>query len=242
LLNFTVHEYVTLGSTNDEAKALLKQGAREGTVVKASTQTAGRGRRGRQWISEPGNLYFSFILEPECSLVQASQLSFVVAIAVGEAILPFLKTPDILSYKWPNDLLLNKEKVAGILIETESDGGQMVDACVVGIGVNLNALPNHPAYPVTTLNQHTTTNVSLDLLFLDILEQIKKYYQIWKQVGFGPIREKWLEPAHSLGQNLSITVGEATICGKFNGLSQDGALLLEREDGFVQKFMSAEVI
>lgn len=242
MLNFVVHDYATVGSTNDEAKALLKQGAREGTVVKALRQTAGRGRRGRPWVSEPGNLYFSFILEPDCPLMQTSQLSFVMAVAVGEAILPYLNASEILSYKWPNDLLINKEKVAGILIETESDGKQLAQACVVGIGVNLNALPNHPAYPVTTLNRHTTTNLSLDMLFLEILEQIKLYYQRWKQEGFGSIREKWLEHAHSLGENLSVTIGEAKICGKFMGLNPDGALLLEREDGFVHKLMSAEVL
>jgi BirA family biotin operon repressor/biotin-[acetyl-CoA-carboxylase] ligase len=241
VLNFILYDYPVVGSTNDEAKALLQKGAGEGTVVRATRQTAGRGRRGRRWISEPGNLYFSLILAPKCLLSHASQLSFVMAVAVGEAILSFLKSPEILSYKWPNDLLLDKKKVAGILIETDSEAGQLAERCVVGIGLNLTSIPDHPAYPVTALNDHAKSTLIPDVLFTELLEKIKNYYGVWNQEGFEPIREKWLRRAHSLGQDVTITVGDQKLSGCFKGLSQEGALLLEEENGDFHMLMSAEV-
>lgn len=241
MLNFIIYDYPVVGSTNDEAKILLENGAGEGTVVRAERQTAGRGRRGRRWISEPGNLYFSLILMPKCPLLQVSQLSFVMAVAVGEAVLPFLKSPKILSYKWPNDLLLNKHKVAGILIETESEAGQLAETCIVGIGLNLTSIPDHPAYPVTALNDHVKSSFIPDILSTELLEQIKIYYEVWKKEGFEPIREKWLERAHSLGQDVNITVGGKSMSGRFKGLSQEGALLLKGKNGDVQMLMSAEI-
>ena len=231
-----------MGSTNDEAKALLAIGAEEGAVVRAERQTAGRGRRGRQWISEAGNLYCSVILRPQCPLNQASQLSFVMALAVGNTILPFLTQPEILSYKWPNDLLLQKEKVAGILIETESERGQFAEACVVGIGLNINVVPDHPIYPVTALKNHSKSKLSRDVLFSELLEQIKNQYHLWQKEGFGPIHEAWMARAHGLNQEMTITVGKKEMRGQFMGLSPEGALLLREGNGFVRQFMSAEIL
>ncbi len=242
MLHFTLYDYPVVGSTNDEAKALLTTGAEEGTVVRAERQTAGRGRRGRQWISEAGNLYCSIILRPKCPLSQVSQLSFVMALAVGNTILPALIRPEILSYKWPNDLLLQKEKVAGILIETESQRGQLAEACVVGIGLNINVVPNHPIYPVTALKNHSQSKLSRDALFSELLEQIKNQYQVWQKEGFGPIRNAWMARAYNLGHKMAIAVGNNQASGQFVGLSPEGALLLKEESGFVHKLMSAEVL
>lgn len=242
MLNFIIYDYPVVGSTNDEAKTLLAQGAAEGTAVRAERQTAGRGRRGRKWISEPGNLYCSLILTPDCSLAQASQLSFVMAIAVGQTILPFLTSPERLSYKWPNDVLFEKAKIAGILIETESRGGQLAEACVVGIGLNLNSLPDHPSYPVTALKNHTTALLNQNAVFTGLLDQIKSAYQTWRQEGFEPIRNAWLQRAHGLGKEIVVTRGEKEIRGQFMGLTLEGALLLKDAHGKVYEFMSAEIL
>lgn len=242
LIHFTLYDYPVVGSTNDEAKALLIGGASEGTVVRAERQTAGRGRRGRQWISEVGNLYFSVILCPKCPLSQASQLSFVMALAVGNAIIPHLTKPELLSYKWPNDLLLQKEKVAGILIETESESGQLAEACVVGIGLNLSVVPEHSTYPVTALENYSTVTLDRDVVFSELLAHVGNQYQIWQKEGFGPIREAWMERAYGLDQKMTITVGKKETQGQFIGLSSDGALLLKEENGFVHKLISVEAM
>lgn len=242
MLNFTIYDYPVVGSTNDEVKLLLTQGAAEGTVVRAQRQTAGRGRRGRPWISEPGNLYCSLLLTPRCPLTQANQLSFVMAVAVGQTILPFLTSPEVLSYKWPNDLLLQKAKVAGILIETESERGQLTEACVVGIGININVVPDHPVYLVTALNQHTELNLIQDVLFSALLDQIKHYYDVWQQEGFAPIREAWKKRAHGLGQNMIVRIGNQEMSGQFVDISPEGELLLKKQDGSISALMSAEIL
>lgn len=231
-----------VGSTNDEARVLWRQGACEGTVVRAQRQTAGRGRRGRQWVSEPGNLYCSLLLTPQCPLSHASQLSFVMAIAAGEAILPFLASPEFLSYKWPNDLLFEKKKIAGILMETESERGQVADACIVGIGINIQSTPDHPAYPVTALGCHAKSSITPDALISALLEQIKRYYLVWRHEGFDPIRKAWKERAHGLGQNMTIMAGEKETAGQFIDISPEGALLLKKEDGSIDALMSAEIL
>lgn len=242
MIHFTLYDYPVVGSTNDEAKTLLTKGFGEGTVVRAERQTAGRGRRGRQWISEVGNLYVSLILCPKCSLSEVSQLSFVIALAVGNTLLPYLTDIEFLSYKWPNDLLLQKKKVAGILIETESQGAQLAEACVVGIGLNLDIVPEHSAYPVTALKNHSELPLDRDVVFSELLTQIANQYWIWQKEGFNPIREAWLERAHGLGHELLITVGKSKVHGQFMGLSPEGALLLKEANGFVHKLMSAEVL
>lgn len=241
MLNFIIYDYPVVGSTNDEVKLLLMQGAGEGTVVRAERQTAGRGRRGRIWVSEPGNLYCSLLLTPRCSLIQASQLSFVMAVAVGQTILPFLTAPELLYYKWPNDLLFQGQKMAGILIETESRGRQLAEACVVGIGININSAPDHPAYPVTALHHHTKLNLIREVIFSELLEQIKRYYHVWKQEGFDPICEMWKQRAYGLGQHMTIIVGNKEMSGQFIDISPEGALLLKRENGSIHKLMSAEI-
>jgi BirA family transcriptional regulator, biotin operon repressor / biotin---[acetyl-CoA-carboxylase] ligase len=241
VLNYSIHQYPTINSTNDEAKVLLRQGANEGTVVLADRQTAGRGRWGRSWISGPGNLYCSIILKPQCTLLQAGQLSFVMAVSVGEAILPYLKSIHKLTYKWPNDLLINQQKVCGILIETESESGGLVDACIVGIGINLSSVPDNPTYPVTALNLHTEAQLALDDLFAALLEKINKKYQQWRQYGFEELREKWLERADSLGEMITVTIENKKKTGKFLGLNMSGGLLFLNENGNIDELMSVEV-
>ncbi|MCE3230152.1 MAG: biotin--[acetyl-CoA-carboxylase] ligase [Alphaproteobacteria bacterium] len=178
---------------------------------------------------------------PHCPLAQASQLSFVMAIAVGETILPFLASPELLSYKWPNDLLIQKEKIAGILIETESQGGLLMEACVVGIGLNVNSAPDNLAYPVTALRCHTKVNLNQDVVFSALLAQIRHYYQVWQQEGFVPIREAWKQRACRLGQSMAIRAGNKDMRGQFIDISPEGALLLKEDDGRVHTFMSAEI-
>ncbi|MBM3468272.1 MAG: biotin--[acetyl-CoA-carboxylase] ligase [Alphaproteobacteria bacterium] len=242
LIDFTLYDYAVVGSTNDEAKVLLAQGAGEGTVIRAERQTAGRGRRGGNWISEVGNLYCSIILTPECTLSEANQLSFVMAIAVGEAVLPMLLIPHTLTYKWPNDLLLEGKKVAGILIETESQGEQFVKSCVIGIGLNIHVVPEHSKYQVTALIDHVKSSIDKEALFVALLDNVKTYYEIWRQKGFQTIRKVWLERAHGLGQKMQVVIGEKETHAEFMDLSPEGALVLKNDDGTSLKLMSAEIL
>ena len=130
-----------IDSTNEEARRLAAAGAAAGTVVWAKRQTAGRGRRGRSWISEPGNLFTSLILRPHVPPARAAELTFVASLAVAQAVAGFLPGR-IICTKWPNDVLVDGGKIAGILIESAAGTSGKVDWLVVGIGINVAHHPN----------------------------------------------------------------------------------------------------
>ncbi len=140
---FDVRLLDSVGSTSDEALRLAREGAPHGTVVTAREQTAGRGRVGRAWASPPGNLYLSVLLRLDLPVARIAELSFVAALAVAETVDAFVAGRA--SLKWPNDVLIDGAKVAGILIE-QADG-----VAVIGIGVNVAHCPSGLAYPVTSL-------------------------------------------------------------------------------------------
>ena len=142
--------FASIDSTNEEIRRRAKTGAPEGTAVMAESQTAGRGRRGRVWVSPPGNLYCSLLLRPQCAPKDAGNLSFAAALAVAEALLPLLPEGIDLRFKWPNDVLLDGKKVAGILIESEVEGGSLSFA-VVGAGINVANSPPDTEFPATSL-------------------------------------------------------------------------------------------
>ncbi|MGM0561986.1 MAG: biotin--[acetyl-CoA-carboxylase] ligase, partial [Pseudomonadota bacterium] len=129
-------QFSAVGSTMDEARRLAEEGAEDGTLVWAQEQTKGRGRQGRDWSSPTGNLYLSLVLRPECEPSQAVQLGFVTALAIGDAI-GAVSPPVNVTYKWPNDVLLNNGKVAGILMETRSRAEGGIDHLILGCGINI---------------------------------------------------------------------------------------------------------
>ena len=139
-----------VGNSNDEAKALARAGAEDGTLLWVREQSAGKGRGGRTWASPPGNLYLSLVLRPDCPLSEASALGFIAALAVGEAIGSVAPPMDVL-YKWPNDVLLNGRKVAGILLESETSGDELA-WLVLGVGVNVAHFPKEANFPATSLH------------------------------------------------------------------------------------------
>ena len=143
--------YDSIGSTNDEAKALARAGAAEGTLVWAGEQTAGRGRRGRFWASPPGNLYLSLIMRPAVAPARAAQLGFVAALALAEGVGELCGPALDISCKWPNDILVAGRKLAGILLESEITDKHTIDFVVIGAGANLVATPSNVEYPATSL-------------------------------------------------------------------------------------------
>jgi BirA family biotin operon repressor/biotin-[acetyl-CoA-carboxylase] ligase len=144
----------SVGSTNDAARALAAEGAEDGTLVWAREQTAGRGRQGRDWTSPPGNLYCSLILRPECPTREAAQLAFVAALGVAGMVGSHVPPLVPLRFKWPNDVLLGKGKIGGILIEAEGQGDRL-DWLVLGVGVNLASHPDQTRFPATDIRAET---------------------------------------------------------------------------------------
>jgi BirA family transcriptional regulator, biotin operon repressor / biotin---[acetyl-CoA-carboxylase] ligase len=220
LIAFDVRHYDSIDSTSDEAMRLARAGAAHGTVVCAREQTAGRGRRARQWHSPAGNLHASILLRLELVPGVVAQLSFVTALAVADAVDALLPRGVRAALKWPNDVLVRGAKVAGILIEAT---GSVV---VVGIGINVRHAPSDAPYPVTTLGVGSVRSV-LDL----VLAAFSRRLDEWQSGGFGATRRDWLARAHPPGTTLHIVAGDRTIEGRFVELAADGALVVDTDDG-----------
>jgi BirA family biotin operon repressor/biotin-[acetyl-CoA-carboxylase] ligase len=218
-----VHRFATIGSTMDAARTLVADGAPHGSVVLAEQQAAGRGRGGRVWASPPGNLHATFILRPGGSPQHAPQLAFVVAVAVARAVDALAGPPTAL--KWPNDVMRDGAKLAGILLERLDD-----DAVLAGIGMNVRHHPPGMPYPVTSLAA-LGCDTTPESVLAAIQRALQGEWTIWRDHGFARVRERWLERGPAIGTILRVQLGPDTIDGAFAGLRDDGALLLQTPTG-----------
>ena len=215
------------GSTNDEAKERAAGGAPDGTVVWARVQRAGRGRRGRSWVSPPGNLYVSVILRPACEARSVAQLSFVAALAVHDLVDGLL--PGRARCKWPNDVLVDGGKVAGVLLESALRPGGRVDWVVLGIGVNLASHPGQEGpIPSTSLAAVGAPTLAPEDALHSVLVALSQRRREWETQGFAAVRSAWLDRAHGLGEPVTVANGERRLTGVFDGLDEEGALVLAR--------------
>ncbi|TPG43747.1 biotin--[acetyl-CoA-carboxylase] ligase [Sphingomonas koreensis] len=213
------------GSTNADLIALARIGAPEGLWLRAERQTAGRGRQGRAWLSPSGNLYASTIVRLRPSDPPAATLALVAAVALQETAAIYLRSAEQLRLKWPNDLLLEGAKLAGILLERADD------AVVIGMGVNLEHHPSEVDRAATSLAAH---DAAVDAApFLETLSEIfARWLARWRGEGLSPIRERWTERAHAAGTALTARLPDgSTIDGLFERLDRDGALILRLADG-----------
>ena len=210
-------------STNDEAVRLAEAGAAEGTVVWAREQTGGRGRRGRHWASPRGNLYSSTILRPDCLAARAAELGFAAALAVAD-IAPAGREVRL---KWPNDVLVDGGKVAGILPESAIGAGGKAEHVVMGIGVNVGFAPSLPEmrYPGACLGG--TVETALEKLTAALATRFAQ----WRREGFEAVRAEWLAKAGPLGLEVDVRLGEELLRGRFAGMDREGALLLDTAAG-----------
>lgn len=229
--NWSVQFRDRIDSTNEEARRLLREGAEAGTVVWARTQDRGRGRRGRCWVSPPGNLYCSILLRPDCPPVQAAQLGFVAALALGDAVGPGLPDPGALRFKWPNDVLIGGRKCAGILLESEMGKEGRAAWVVIGIGVNIRSAPAETEYPATALVNEGFAEIAPEALLNSLCDAFFEHARVWAGKGFGPIRAAWVERAENRGKEIRVRLNDSSLTGRFADLDADGALLLETAEG-----------
>ena len=228
LIGHKVYYFPKTGSTNDEAYQLGAAGSPEGTVVIADSQTKGKGRLQRVWHSPPGsNIYTSIILRPNCKPDQAPQISIAAGVAVAEIINEYC--PGHVQLKWPNDVLLNKKKVCGILAQMKTSSNR-IDFVVLGIGINVNIgynqLPPDIRTIATSLAIETGREISRMELIIGLYENLAKWYKQLMQRGFGTIKEKWLNLAPMIRQNVQVMFHNEVISGKALGLDDDGSLII----------------
>lgn len=236
---FIIHRFATIGSTNDFLKAQIE--APEFTCAIADEQTAGRGRRDRNWHSSPGDgLYLSVLLLPASSN-RISLLSLMSSIAVAETLLDRgIAGVDI---KWPNDVLVNGRKVCGILVESVGTGAG-APRIIVGIGVNLNhqSFPEELRSTATSLKIETGQVTEVADIRDHLLEKIYQWYLHWQRGEEGLILDRWQYlSSYAHGSLVTVTLDGEQISGQTEGLNKDGALMLRLTDGSLKAILSGDV-
>jgi BirA family biotin operon repressor/biotin-[acetyl-CoA-carboxylase] ligase len=226
-----VRVFDSLGSTNEEALTLARAGERGPLWIVAARQTAGRGRRGRAWTSESGNLYASLLLDDPAPAAVAPQVCFVAALSLHDAVLDTCAglAPARLELKWPNDLLLDEAKVAGILVEGVTAGSR--SAVVVGFGVNCRSHPHDTPYPATNF-----TAAHFELSPAALLRRLGVTWTArareWARgQGFASIRAAFLARVTGIGAQIEARLSDRAVAGRFEGIDERGALVLIKPDG-----------
>ena len=228
------------GSTNADLVALAQAGAGEGSALLALRQQAGRGREGRVWQSPVGNLHLSALLRPACMPVLAGQLGMVAALSVADLLRGLGIAPRL---KWPNDVLVDGGKIAGVLVETGLLHGR-VDWAVVGIGLNLAWSPQGLDYPATSVAEALgdAPAVPPSTVAPELLTHLGARYATWRTEGFAPLRTDWRALGPTPGAPARVRIGATQVSGAFRDLDPDGALVLELAPGRHRRILAGDVI
>lgn len=239
-------KFITLDqidSTNAEVKRLAQAGQRGPLWVRANQQTEGRGRRGREWVSQKGNLYCSGLYPHDGSLQDAARMSFVAALAVAECLEAYIAA-DKINLKWPNDILVEGKKASGILLE----GGQ--GWFIVGVGINLLSHPINTEFPATHLLEH------IEAVLLDqpepiltgpdtVMAGLAQRFNFWRNIildkGFEAISKAWVSRAYNIPGEVTVRLPKEQFSGQAQGLDENGALRVRLENGTIRHVHAGDV-
>ncbi len=232
-----------LSSTNDLALELAQGGAEEGTLIVSETQTKGRGRQGRRWISAPGkSITFSIVLRPNLLADEMPEITLASAVAVAWTLEKWKFKPAI---KWPNDIQISGQKVCGILTEMGSKKDKMGLTAVLGIGVNLNQKPSD--FPdefrrtAASLFSLSGKNISRVRFFQDLLLRLEETYGWVKERRFSKVLAEWRKRASTLGKQVRITQSHRNFYGHVLDVDEKGALLVRNDLGMLERVISGDV-
>jgi BirA family biotin operon repressor/biotin-[acetyl-CoA-carboxylase] ligase len=229
-----------IDSTNAEARRRGEAGDLGPIWITASRQSAGRGRRGRNWETGQGNLAATYFFTTDQSAGEIAQHSFIAALAVADLASRYAPA-SIVSVKWPNDVLIAGRKTAGILIESSGrvGGGFWV---AIGIGVNLSRPPADATFPATAFSEHMTAPPPSPLEALETLsDSLERWRLRWRRAGFSAIAEAWTKRAHGLGEACTARLPNETVEGIAEGIDGDGALRLRVAPGRVRRITAGDV-
>jgi BirA family transcriptional regulator, biotin operon repressor / biotin---[acetyl-CoA-carboxylase] ligase len=233
----------TLGSTQDYIIEHAKAGAQEGLIVRAKQQTKGRGRHGRVWEHGEGNLYTSFLLRPLCKASELGQISLLMGMSLHQTIqsaIPPEVTPRII-LKWPNDILIDGKKCAGILMESHIGQSGSVEWLCIGFGVNVCFAPLDTA---CHLGQYSKEPLSTDVFQNSVIEAFSKNYAQAQIHGFQSMKAEILSRMSTQGEKILVKLGQREECGLFSGIDDDGALLLmqaEHNNSQIKRITAGEI-
>lgn len=244
IIGHKIHAFRSVRSTNDVARKLASEGAPDGTVVIAEKQTAGRGRLGRRWESEFGKgLWFSVILRPDLSSANAGLFTFLAGISVADALFNRYKIKAGL--KWPNDILIQRKKVCGILSEAEFDGNK-INFIVLGIGINVKHSLQH--FPTMLHEQAISISmihkqpVNRAKLLAEIFSRLESNYFRSQNEGFKGILADWRLKCQHLGKSVKVVHSSTEIEGIFDALADDGSAIIKLYDGRRKRIIAGDII
>lgn len=222
----------------DAARSIVASGPSSPQVIWAGQQESGRGRRGRHWVSPPGNLYTTVALPVEVDVKSVAQMSFTAAVSMAEAIeatVPALEGK--IRLKWPNDVLVDGAKTVGLLLELTPDSKWLL----IGSGVNIATSPTDMPYPVTRL--HLWDNAMNPARLLEAyLDRLERWRLRWRTEAFEPVRNAWLESAAGLGETVTVNLPKGQKVGVFTDLDHDGSLILKEAGGRTVRIDAGDVI
>ena len=240
---YLIHQFEELDSTNNLAFSLAENRkifANE--IIVALKQNKGRGRLDRKWESPIGNLYFSLVLQPKIAVEKISQISFVAICALQIAVEKTFKSQKIVAKiqnKWPNDLLIEQKKVAGILLESKISN-ENCEFVILGIGLNINSNPLQTLFPATNLKEFLCEISPLKILEI-FLEEFENLYENWLNFGFENIRNLWHKNAYNLHSKIFINLDKSMVEGIFQEIDKEGNLILKTDNNLIKKITFGDV-
>jgi BirA family biotin operon repressor/biotin-[acetyl-CoA-carboxylase] ligase len=229
--------FAEIDSTNEEARRRAVAGERGPLWITAARQSAGRGRRARSWHTLPGNLAATLLLRPEVPARHAAQLSFAAALAAADMAQHFAARASV-TVKWPNDVLADGRKLAGILLESGSEHGFWL---AIGIGVNLVHFPSDTEFPATSLAALGIEAPPPEDALAMLAVRFAYWHERWRSAGFEGLRDAWLARAGGLGSRIRARLPQEECAGVFEGIDASGALLLNEGHGRVRAIAAGEV-
>ena len=235
-----IETYDALDSTNAEARRRAEAGEAGPVWIMARAQAEGRGRRGRTWSTQEGDLAATLLMTTDLAAAEAAQVSFLAALAAADLAETCLG-PGVARLKWPNDVLVHGRKAVGVLVESGARPDRRL-WLAVGVGVNLARHPDDVERPATSFAEHMATPPPEPRPALEMLAaRFESWRALWAAQGFAPIAAAWTARAYGLGRICEARLADRTISGVAEGLDQDGALRLRLDDGSVERITAGDV-
>lgn len=232
-----------IDSTNTEALRLANLNVNDKTVIVSKKQTSGRGQKSRDWVSLEGNLHASILLNVDIDRFRLPELSFIMSNTIYEVVEFFAKKNNLsldLKLKWPNDVLVDEKKIAGILLESISLSGK--NYVVIGFSVNLLKTPIIENRIVTSLIEEGLIILSSNEFLDELMNKFNFFYKEWlEDNNFSKTRDLWLTRAYNLNKPITIDNGVDVLSGMFRGIGQDGSLKIELSNGKIRAISSGEL-
>ena len=215
-----------------EARRRAGAGTGEGTLIRVRIETDGRGRLGKPWQSGPGNLHCAVVLRPELDAMASAQLGLVALVSLGSALSSLLSPMVSLRYRWPNDLLLNTDKAAGVWLHGDFDAAGQAEWLAIGVSVNVASYPDDPNPGAVSIHEvEGNSEITAERVLEVYSRELLRWLDRWSDEGLPPVLKKWKQRADGIGQRVSIDLAQGSVHGELTEVDATGAAVVTLADG-----------